>query len=221
MMHSSRQNNTEQLIDTLSAQLTPLPTLWRYDRAFLFMPLLAALLAVFVLIVASQLGLRPDLQLAITAPAYLLKVGLVVLCAGIGAVAFWHSRRPTLSFPKRYGLLPLGVACYLIIQAWATTMAAPTTNALFNGSGFVCLAYVSGLSIMPLAAGLLYLRKMAPTQPAWAGFWAGLASAGLAATAYALHCPYDQASYVVMWYMPALLLPALIGSVAGRHLLRW
>jgi hypothetical protein len=62
---------------------------------------------------------------------------------------------------------------------------------------------------------------MAPTRPRAAGFVAGLLSGAIAATVYCLHCPEMGAPFIGFWYLPGMLVPALIGAWQGNTRLRW
>jgi hypothetical protein len=65
------------------------------------------------------------------------------------------------------------------------------------------------------------LRHGAPARPAVAGAFAGLLSAGLAATLYASHCTDDSPLFVATWYSIATLLVTAIGALAGSRVLRF
>lgn len=214
-MSSAPRPDTSQLIARLSSQTAPAPAA-AYLTPVLLSGVMMLILCLFIGIIARELGLRPDLPTALLHLDYANKLALAALTAVGATWAMWQSARPTASVAKLAWMAPLAVALASFAQAIA--QPAPTPN---DQSGWVCLTVVIGLSLPALALAICYLRQMAPLKPTWAGFWAGLACSGLAATAYALHCPNDTAGYVVMWYMPALLLPAVIGSVAGRYLLRW
>jgi len=72
-----------------------------------------------------------------------------------------------------------------------------------------------------LAAALLALRRGAPSRPAVTGAFAGLLSAGLAATLYAAHCTDDSPMFVATWYTIAVGLVAAIGALAGSRVLKF
>ena len=58
-------------------------------------------------------------------------------------------------------------------------------------------------------------------RPRLAGAVAGLASAGLAASLYALYCPDDSPLFVATWYTLAAAITAGVGAIAGKRWLRW
>ena len=77
------------------------------------------------------------------------------------------------------------------------------------------------LALALLAAALIALRHGAPARPAVAGAFAGLLSAGLAATLYASHCTDDSPLFVATWYTLATALVTAIGALAGSKVLRF
>jgi len=86
---------------------------------------------------------------------------------------------------------------------------------------------VCGLNILLVSAfagPLVFLsaRRLAPTRPTAAGLALGLASGGLAATAYGLlHCGEATAAFVATWYTLGIAAAGLIGAAVGRFALRW
>jgi hypothetical protein len=86
---------------------------------------------------------------------------------------------------------------------------------------------VCGRNILLVSAAaavptFLSARRLAPTRPAFSGFALGVATGGIAATAYGvLHCPESTAAFVATWYTIGIALSGVIGAVAGRFALRW
>lgn len=70
-------------------------------------------------------------------------------------------------------------------------------------------------------AALIALRHGAPGRPALAGAFAGLLSAGFAATLYASQCIDDSPLFVATWYSIAIAAVTAIGALAGKKLLRF
>ena len=62
----------------------------------------------------------------------------------------------------------------------------------------------------------------APTRPTAAGLALGVATGGIAATAYGLlHCGEATAAFVATWYTLGVATAGLIGAGIGRLALRW
>jgi hypothetical protein len=171
----------------------------------------------------TAVGLRPDIAaaahtvrfdlkfvdtLALLLPSALLCLRLSRPDASPGALAAWLAA-PLL-------LLAGAVATELVIvppSLWMTRLVG--TNWLH------CLTEIPWLSIAPLAALIVALRAGAPRHPALTGALAGAASAGIAATVYAMRCTDDSPLFVATWYPLATLIVVAAGALAGRQFLRW
>jgi hypothetical protein len=110
-----------------------------------------------------------------------------------------------------------------LIAAVEMSGATPADRAtiLFGSTLSRCVTAVAVASI-PVFAGLTWaFRLLAPERPAFAGFLIGLSSGGAAAAAYALYCPETSHAFLLGAYTPAMLIPAVLGAIAGGRLLRW
>lgn len=171
----------------------------------------------------TAFGLRADLAsqvetLRVSAKitiSLLFALGSVLLVRRIGQPGV--AIRPIAVFL----LVPAGL---LVVATGTELMVLPRgvwlANLLGRNSLF-CLVAVPLLALPPLAAFLLALRNGAPASPTMAGAFAGLAAAGIAVSAYALHCTDDSPLFVAAWYGLAVLLVTLTGAALGRLLLRW
>jgi hypothetical protein len=77
------------------------------------------------------------------------------------------------------------------------------------------------LSLPVFVAVLWAMRGLAPTRLPLAGTAAGLLAGTVGALVYCLHCPELDAPFLGTWYLLGMLIPALVGSLAGPRLLRW
>ena len=84
-----------------------------------------------------------------------------------------------------------------------------------------CLTLVPLMALAPLAGLFLALKQAAPSDPRRAGAAAGFASAGLAATLYAMNCPDNSPFFLAVWYMLATMIVVALGWFAGGRWLRW
>ena len=154
---------------------------------------------------------------------FALKLSYSLALAVTTAAAVLAAGRPGQRILPRALLIaiPFGL---IGLAASLELSAAPVAGwgILLLGSTFwTCVAAVSIASI-PIFAGVLWaLRAMAPTAPARAGFLAGLSAGAAGAVAYALYCPETTASFLFAAYTPAILVPALLGTLLGPRLLRW
>jgi hypothetical protein len=211
--------DTDRLIQTLAA-----------DNAHRERPV-GLVLAMAMLVAAPfslamffmELGIRPDVMTAMRNPFFDLKF-LVTLAVAIPAIAISiHLSRPEVS-PKGWAwllLIPVGLLGIGIAGEMMAPQRLPMMTRLVGSNSRVCMMAIPLLSLPLLAAALIGLRHGAPTRPAIAGAFAGLLSAGLAATLYASHCTDDSPLFVATWYTLATALVTAIGALAGSRVLRF
>jgi hypothetical protein len=210
---------TDRLIQTLVADNA------HHERpvgTVLAMALLVAApfsLTIFVM----ELGVRPDVMTAMRNPFFDLKF-LVTLALAIPAIAISiHLSRPEVSLKGWAWLLlvPLGLLGIGIAGEMMMPQRLPMMTRLVGSNSLTCVMAIPLLSLPLLAAALLALRQGAPARPAVAGAFAGLLSAGLAATLYASHCTDDSPLFVLTWYTLATALVTALGAWAGSRVLRF
>jgi hypothetical protein len=80
---------------------------------------------------------------------------------------------------------------------------------------------ISLLSVPVFIAVFWAVRGLAPTRLRQAGGAAGLLAGSTATLAYCLHCPEMQVPFWGTWYLLGMLVPTLVGALAGPRLLRW
>lgn len=183
--------------------------------------MLAAGIAVSIALFFVLLEIRPDILEAVQTWRFDLKMAIVALSAVLSTLACLELARPTATpkatvFALLASLLALAVVIELIVSP------ADTWEARMVGSnGLYCMTFIPILSIAPLAALVVALRNGAPSSPTWAGAMAGLASATIAATLYAVHCDDDSPLFVAVWYSMAGAIVIGAGALAGRICLRW
>lgn len=180
-----------------------------------------ALLAIAGLALVFGSPLLPVTERGIAASS--LKLVYPLLVALFGAAASLAAGRPGDRPLRR--LLPIGGAVVVIamIAAVEISGASPADRAemLFGSTLARCMTAVA-LASIPVFAGLVWaFRLLAPVRPAFAGSVIGLSSGGAAAAAYALYCPETSNAFMLGAYTPAMLIPAVIGALAGDKFLRW
>lgn len=194
---------------------------WRVGN-LLTIGLLAAV-PVSVVLFFVEMGVRPDIATAIQNPFFDLKFAVTISLALSAVALSLHLSRPEatlrgvvliLAFPL--GLLMAGIAVEMMLPqpvSWISRLVGTNSR--------ICLTAIPVLSMPFLAAALVALRHGAPSRPALAGAFAGLLSAGLAATLYAAHCTDDSPLFVATWYTLATLLVVAIGALVGSRILRY
>jgi hypothetical protein len=211
--------DTDQLIRTLAADNS--------NRArsvgFTLMLALLAAAPVSLLMFFAELGVRPDVMVAMRNPFFDLKFA-VTLALAISAIAVsLHLSRPEVSL-RGFGwllLAPIGILSVGIGGEMMMPQRLPMMTRLVGKNSLVCMTAIPAMSLPILVGALIGLRHGAPSRPAVAGAIAGMLSAGLAATLYASHCTDDSPLFVATWYTIATALVAAIGALAGSRLLRF
>ncbi len=171
----------------------------------------------------TALGFRKDIATALHNPFFDLKF-LVTITVAISAIAISiHLSRPEASLKGWMWLLliPVGLLSFGIGGEMMMPQQLPWITRLIGSNSKVCMTAIPLLSLPLLIAALVALRHGAPTRPALAGAYAGLLSAGFAATLYASQCTDDSPLFVATWYPLAIGLVTAVGAVAGSRWLRF
>jgi len=146
------------------------------------------------------------------------------LALALGAAAF------RAGLPGRRWQAPLKLAggaglvmAVLALATWLATPAALRADIVLGsgGSWTTCAAKVALLALPALGAGLVALRRLAPTSLTAAGALVGGAAGACGAFAYAFTCPESSPAYVAIWYSAGIAACAGLGALAGPRLLRW
>jgi len=171
----------------------------------------------------TALGFRKDIATALHNPFFDLKF-LVTITVAISAIATSiHLSRPEASLKGWIWLLliPVGLLSFGIGGEMMMPQRLPWITRLIGSNSKVCMTAIPLLSLPLLIAALVALRHGAPTRPALAGAYAGLLSAGFAATLYASQCTDDSPLFVATWYPLAIGLVTAVGALAGSRWLRF
>jgi hypothetical protein len=211
---------TEQLIEKLAADLQPIP------RGALHRRLIRAVAigaAIAFAIVALGYGFREDLLVASAQLHFWRKLGFTLAVAGLGLTAVLSASRPGagVKAPALWLLAPFAfIACLAVVELAGLDPAVRRATWL-GETAMSCPWSILLLSIPVLTTLLISMHRLAPTRPAIAGLVAGLASGGVAATIYGLHCPEWAASFVATWYALGIIASGILGAATGRRVLRW
>jgi len=211
--------NTDRFIRTLAADNAYRPR----PVSFALMLALLAAAPVTLLMFFAGLGIRPDVMTAMHNPFFCLKFA-VTLALAIAAIAVsLHLSRPEASLGGFAWLLlvPAGFLFAGISGEMMLPQRLPMVTRLVGHNSRICMTAIPLMSLPILTGALIGLRHGAPARPALTGAFAGMLSAGLAATLYASHCTDDSPLFVVTWYTIAIALVTAIGALAGSKLLRF
>ena len=171
----------------------------------------------------AGLGMRKDFMTAMGNPFFDLKFVVTIALATAAIAISLHLSRPEASLGRWAWLLaiPVGLLGIGMMGEMMMPHRASMSARLIGSNSRLCLVAIPLLSLPLLAAALLALRRGAPSRPAVAGAFAGLLSAGLAATLYASHCTDDSPMFVATWYTIAIAFVTLIGALAGSRVLKF
>jgi hypothetical protein len=211
----TNRQSTEDLIRDLAARPAPAP----------FHPVAAVTGMLGVLALGLGLyflgfGLRPDMGAAWQHLPVQAKTVLPVLLSGAAVWLAIRSSRPE----GQVSLWPLALPVLLALLLFANRFASADGSRLAETAGqtaLACLVSITFLSAFPLAAGILALRRAAPTRPVLTGALLGIAAGAGVAAGYALHCTEDSPLFFVVWYGLAIAIAGGSGAFMGHRLLRW
>ncbi|QGY79650.1 NrsF family protein [Sphingorhabdus lacus] len=182
----------------------------------------ALLTVVAVTVVIWSQGMRADLLAGKPDEMFLIRAGVLLLLGGATAHSVASMASPAVGRSQNGWQMALAAAVLFPLAAIivATTGdVGPAFTAM--DSGMRCMGYslVGGLATaVPM---IFWLRKGAPTSPERAGWLTGLASGGLGAFAYNIHCPFNNVVYIGLWYSLALIICAVLGRLIVPRLIRW
>jgi hypothetical protein len=210
---------TPNLIESLVASAQPVrrlrPPLVRAAGWLLFAALIVALLAV-------ARGVRPDLEVRLAQPVFVLGVAAALVTGVLAAVAAFLVSLPDRS--RGWLLLPapalvvwvatIGYGC---LTAWVSL----GPEGLSLGETARCFATLVLVGAPLSLALLIMLRHAALLAPTPVALAASLAVAAMTATALSLFHDLDATALVLVWnFGPAAVLLALVGAFA-RRLFSW
>lgn len=212
--------DTDSLIDSLTADLRPVAPGTPHRLVILA---LAVAVPIVLLIVIMPVGLRPDLAIAVTGSMFWMKLAYTATIGVVAVAAAAVLFRPETSPPRWLWLLAVPVAVFVAgsIREAASMPSSDFMAVWFGPSWPVCSGLILALSLPVAAALTLVARRLAPTRLRATGAMIGLASGGLSAALYSLHCPEAGASFVLTWYTLGMMAPAVAGALIGPRLLRW
>lgn len=155
--------------------------------------------------------------------SFAVKLGYTVALASLSVMAAIAAGRPgsKLSGPAALIAFPVVLLGFVALLEFGSADASARQAMLFGTDYLGCVASVV-LASLPVFISLLWgYRILAPTRLPVAGFMIGLSSGAAGAVAFTLYCHESSAAFLIAAYSPAILIPALIGAVGGRLLLRW
>ncbi|TVU92344.1 NrsF family protein [Vreelandella titanicae] len=209
---------TDDLIELLSQDQT---SHWSLGRTFALALLGGVLISSALFVMA--VGVRSDINAAIETLRVILKFVFSLALAVSSFKAVKHLARPD-TYPVNWLWGALSAYLLLILAAGFELMVVPRDlwgERLVGNNALDCLMWIPVLSLAPLIAIMMAIRKGATTRPGLTGALAGFSASGIAAVLYALHCPDDSPLFVMIWYSIATVSVACVGYFGGRFFLKW
>lgn len=180
-----------------------------------------AVAAVGVMLLA--LGVRADLTHSWTLIFLVAKLAFAIGIAVLASVFLMKMARPGGEgrVAITWAALPLVATMLLAVISLAFAPASHWHMMIMGDQWLECLLSIPIIAIVPFAAVIWVMRRMAPTDLTRAGALAGLVAGGLSAAGYALHCTDDSLPFIALWYGGTIVLCTLAGAMLGPRLLRW
>ena len=182
----------------------------------------AAITAAMLAVVALMSGVRADVMAGRPDPMFLIRSGMLLLLGGGTAHAVLGMASPAVGKPHMSWQMALAAAFLFPLAALIVALTGDMGNAMAEMySVGQCLMFSAIGAFATAIPMILHLRRGAPTSPARAGWLVGIASGGLGAFAYNLHCPFNSIVYIGLWYTLAVGICAVLGRLVVPRLIRW
>jgi hypothetical protein len=182
----------------------------------------AAITIAMLAIVALMRGVRPDVLAGHPDAMFLIRSGILLLLGGGTAHAVLGMASPAVGKPHMSWQMALAAAFLFPVAALIVALTGDIGNAMAEmysvGQCLMFSAIGGAATAVPM---ILHLRRGAPTSPARAGWLVGIASGGLGAFSYNLHCPFNSIVYIGLWYTLAVGVCAVAGRLVVPRLIRW
>lgn len=210
----------DSLIERLAADLKPVCS----RRPWRDAGLLAILGTVEVVLFVALGQMRPDMHVAMTLPGFWWKLASLALLTAMALTTALKSFNPVDS--PRPGLRRFA---WVVIAALALGWLIDAANAgkvglpdrLMWRLGVECVVAMVVLSIPPLIALAMLMRRGAPTDQKGSSLAVGVASAAWGALVFVLNCPQDDPFYIAVWYPVGCGLVALAARLVLPRFTRW
>ncbi len=203
----------EQLIADLSKDMQPLqPAPHPFKLALQWI----AAGTVYLLVMLSLTGLRPDWRTSFIEPWFIAEIAALLALFIVSALSTALLAYPDLHQKRRLAFTPAVPAALLlavILLAWRP--APPPEHSI------ECTLSILLTMLLPAVWTFYSLRRFASTHFRLAGSLALLSAFSLGALWLRLHEVNDSIAHVVGWHYLPMLGVGLIGLWLGKVLLKW
>lgn len=155
--------------------------------------------------------------------SFAVKLGYTVALAILSVMAAITAGRPGSTLARPIGLIAIPIIMLSLVALLELGPAdAAARRAMLFGTTYVDCVKSVFLASLPVFIALVWgYRALAPTRLPVAGFLIGLSAGAAGAVAFTLYCHETSAAFLAGAYTPAMLIPALLGAIGGRLLLKW
>jgi hypothetical protein len=206
--------NTEELIEQLEAELSPVRRLPSPRRALLIW---LAVTVPALAVVVQVMGPLPELPRLLREPGFLIAEGFAIVTALLAANAAFCAGKPDEPGWKLW----LPVAVFVL---WAAELGRQCfVLALSGDSGvfvvrpdWMCVPAIAVSGLIPALTMVLLLRGRTRFRAAWASLCGVLAAAAAAEGALRFYHAADTLAMVLVWQMGTVALLAAAGGALAR-----
>ncbi|HVI27900.1 DUF1109 domain-containing protein [Hansschlegelia sp.] len=211
---------TEPLIDQLASDLKPVRRRTVWGDALLLLGLCAAEIALFL-----SLGmLRDDMPMAMHQPSFwwkLTSLGMIAAVSGCVAVLSLDPlRSPRRGLALVAALFGLSLAAGWLLDASRDGLANLIVRLNWI-SGVQCVGKMVALSIPPVAAFCILMKRGAPIDRGGTAMASGAAAAAWGAFVFVFACPFEDPLYITVWYSLGCSLVTLFARLVLPRIARW
>jgi hypothetical protein len=212
--------STENLIARLSENLQPVRTRSVAREATILLVLSAVEVDMFL----TMGFMRPDMPTAMAAPSFwwkLVSMGLIaVLGGGIALISIDPVRSPRSGLRWILVLIAVIFASGWLVDASHDGLAHLLARLDWR-HGIQCAWKMIALSVPPVIALGILIRRGAPSDRQGTALAGALAAAGWGAFVFVFACPSDDPLYIAVWYTVGCGIVTIIGQFVLSRLSRW
>ncbi len=200
------REDTENLIEALASDAAPVRLLWSPAARLAIWTAVHVAFAAYVF----STGIRADIDVQMTSPAFATELLLLVAAAGLFAAA---ALRAAVPGAERRGVAQAGALFSTAALAFLAAYPADTSLPLatFTAIGFPCAVRTTTLSLLPTLWLLVAIRRGLPLSPVRAALLAGAAGFLVGYTMMRVLCILDDPLHVGAWHW----LPVILGSATA------
>ena len=205
--------NTDQLIDRLAADVTPVRRLLSpTQRAALW----TALALVSVALGVVYFGVRHDIATAWANPGLLARLALLTTTMWLSVVSAFRLSVPggdTRAFARWWPLMLLGVLVAFsaaeVVSAWLVGDAGSPLHS------WTCVRKVAFVGVVPAIVSVTLISRGYAIEPRWTALLGVLAAAAAGALTSELACPIQAPIHIMLWHIAPVVVSTAVGALVG------